>query len=174
MRSKNILLTAAFGLIMSASLTSAQTVQSIPSKNIPISSVPFAITASGYYVLTGNLTTGQVGPIVEAIGESAKDAAGNTVKLRSQQGQESKSLTELHASFSQAALKGLVVVSSEVSQNGQEFTLIMALTQKSLNQATAVANALSGSTPKPGSSAAESDRPNPESMVNQDVLDDLR
>ena len=111
---------------------------------------------------------------IETKGESAKDAAGNTVKLRSQQGQESKSLTELHSSFSQAALRGLVVVSSEVSPSGQEFTLIMALTQKSLNQATAVANALSGSTPSPATGDAEADRSNPESKVNQDVLNDLR
>jgi hypothetical protein len=110
---------------------------------------------------------------IETKGESAKDAAGNTVKLRSQQGQESKSLTESYTSFSQAALKGLTVVSSEVSQTGQAFTLIMALTQKSLNQAAAVAKALSGSTPNPGASPTEADRPNPEIKVNPDALDDL-
>jgi hypothetical protein len=111
---------------------------------------------------------------IETKGESAKDAAGNTVKLRSQQGQESKSLTESHTSFSQAALKGLTVVSSEVSQTGETFTLIMALTQKSLNQTAAVAKALSGSTPNPGASGSETDRPNPETKVNPDALDDLR
>jgi hypothetical protein len=111
---------------------------------------------------------------IETKGESTKDAAGNTVKLRSQQGQESKSLTESQTSFSQAALKGLTVVSSEISQTGQEFTLIMALTQKSLNQATVVAKALSGSTPNPGTSATEGDRPDPETKVARDVLDDLR
>jgi hypothetical protein len=111
---------------------------------------------------------------IETKGESTKDAAGNTVKLRSQQGQESKSLTESHTSFSQAALKGLTVVSSEVSQTGETFTLIMALTQKSLNQTAAVAKALSGSTPNPGTSGSEADRPNPETKVNRDALDDLR
>ncbi len=114
---------------------------------------------------------------IETKGESAKDAAGNTVKLRSQQGQESKSFSDSYTSSSQAALKGLIVVSSEVSngQDGQEFTLIMALTQKSLIQATAVAKALSGSTPnKPGTSGSETDRPNPETKVNPDALDDLR
>jgi hypothetical protein len=113
---------------------------------------------------------------IETKGESTKDAAGNTVKLRSQQGQVSKSFSDSYTSSSQAALKGLIVVSSEVSngQDGQEFTLIMALTQKSLNQTAAVAKALSGSTPNPRTSPTEADRPNPESMVNHDVLDDLR
>jgi hypothetical protein len=112
---------------------------------------------------------------IETKGESAKDAAGNTVKLRSQQGKESKSLTESHTSYSQAALKGLTVVSSEVSQTGQEFALIMALTQKSLNQAAVVAKALSGVTPnKPSTSGSDADRPDPETKVDRDALDDLR
>jgi hypothetical protein len=81
----------------------------------------------------------------------------------------------LFSSYSQAALKGLTVVSSEVSQTGQEFMLIMALTQKSLNQAAVVAKALSGSTPnKPGTSGSEADRPDPETKVDRDALDDLR
>ncbi len=111
---------------------------------------------------------------IQTKGESARDAAGNTVKLRSQEGQESKSFTESHTSFSQAALKGLVVISSEISPGGQELTLMMALTQKSLNQTTAVAKALSGSRPIPGKRESEADRPNPESKVNHDALDDLR
>ncbi len=111
---------------------------------------------------------------IQTKGESTRDAAGNTVKLRSQEAQESKSFTELHASFSQAALKGLIVLSSEISPGGQELTLLMALTQKSLNQTTAVAKALSGSRPIPSTSESEADRPNPESKVNHDALDDLR
>ena len=111
---------------------------------------------------------------IQTKGESARDAAGNIVKLRSQEGQESKSFTESHTSFSQAALKGLTVVSSEVPPGGQELTLFMALTQKSLNQTAAVAKALSGSTPSPGTSGSQDDRPNPETKVNRDALDDLR
>jgi hypothetical protein len=111
---------------------------------------------------------------IQTKGESTRDAAGSTVKLRSQEGRESKSFTESHVSFSQAALKGLVVISSEISPGGQELTLMMALTQKSLNQTTAVAKALSGSRPIPGKSESEADRPNPESKVNHDALDDLR
>jgi hypothetical protein len=111
---------------------------------------------------------------IQTKGESAKDAAGNIVKLRSQEGQESKSSTESDASFSQAALKGLTVISSEISPGGQELTLVMALTQKSLNQTVAVANALSGAKPTPGTSGSEPDRPNPEIKVNRDALDDLR
>jgi hypothetical protein len=112
---------------------------------------------------------------IETKGESAKDAAGNTVKLRSQQGKESKSFTESSTSYSQAALKGLTDVSSEISQTGQEFTLIMALTQKSLDQTTLVTKALSGATSnKPGTSGSEADRPDPETKVNRDALNDLR
>jgi hypothetical protein len=106
--------------------------------------------------------------------ELAKDAAGNAVKLRSSQSLRTHLVSASETSVSQAALKGLIVVSSEVSQTGQQFTLIMALTQKSLNQAAAVAKALSGSTPnKPGTSGSETDRPNPEIKVNPDALDDL-
>jgi hypothetical protein len=111
---------------------------------------------------------------IQTKGESARDAAGNIVKTRNQEGQEFKSGTEAHASFSQAALKGLTVVSSEISADGQELTLIMALTQKSLNQTAAVAKALSGSRPIPHTGGSEADRPNPESKVNRDALEDLR
>ena len=48
MNLKNTLLMAAFGLIMSA--------LSVQSANIQISSLPFAITAPGTHVVTGNLT----------------------------------------------------------------------------------------------------------------------
>jgi hypothetical protein len=99
------------------------------------------------------------------------------VKLGSSQSLASKLVSDSETSVSHAALKGLTVVSSEVSngQEGPQFTLVMALTQKSLNQATAVAKALSGSTPnEPGSSGSETDRTNPETKVNPDALDDLR
>jgi hypothetical protein len=111
---------------------------------------------------------------IQTKGQSARDAAGNVVRLRNQEGQESKFLTESHTSFSQAALKGLSVVSSDISADGQEFTLVMALTQKSLNQTGAVAKALSGSWPIQETGRSEADRPNPESKVNRDALEDLR
>jgi hypothetical protein len=118
---------------------------------------------------------------IQTKGQSTKDAAGNIVKIRSQGGQESKLDTESHASFSQAALKGLIAVGSEISPGGQELTLMMALTQKSLNQTATVEKALSGSSPTPGGSSptpgtsgSETDRPNPEIKINRDALDDLR
>ena len=52
MRSKNILLTAAFGLIMSAITAQAA--------NVQITSLPFNITAPGTYVLTSNLSWTQI------------------------------------------------------------------------------------------------------------------
>jgi hypothetical protein len=83
-----ILLTAAFGLIMSA--------LSALSANIPISYLPFAITAPGTYVLTGSLTfssppsgdavaaitvsTSISGPvIVDLKGFTLTGSAGNTL-----------------------------------------------------------------------------------------------
>ena len=110
---------------------------------------------------------------IQTKGQSARDAAGNVVRLRNQESQESKSLTESHTSSSQAALKGLSVVSSDISPDGQ-FTLVMALTQKSLNQTATVAKALSGSRPIAETGGSEADRPNPESKINRDALNDLR
>jgi hypothetical protein len=52
-------LTAAFSLIMNA--LSATAAPKLSHGEIPISSLPFAITAPGTYVLTGNLTAGQLG-----------------------------------------------------------------------------------------------------------------
>ncbi|HEY0793377.1 MAG TPA: hypothetical protein VGD78_20110 [Chthoniobacterales bacterium] len=117
---------------------------------------------------------------IQTKGESAKDAAGNTVKFRSQQEQESKVLTESHTSLAQGALKGLSVVSQEVIGDGTESVLIMALTQKSLAQSNAVNAALTGRpadserpslTKSPG---ADNDRPAPESKVDRDALNDLK
>jgi hypothetical protein len=114
---------------------------------------------------------------IQTRGESAKDAQGNTVKIRSQQGQDVKILTESHASKSQAALKGLIVVSSDVTKNGEEFVLIMGLTEKSLNQSSAVADALAGKATRPANHPAntqDTDRPATESKVNREALDDFR
>lgn len=111
---------------------------------------------------------------IQTKGESAKDAAGNTVKIRSQQGQESKMLTESHASVAQAALRGLTVVSSDVANDGKEFVLIMALTEKSLSQSNLVSDALSGRPAGSVKGNASDDRPSPESKVNRDALKDLK
>ena len=111
---------------------------------------------------------------IQTKGESAKDAAGNTVKIRSQQGQESKMLTESHASVAQAVLRGLTVVSSDVANDGKEFVLIMALTEKSLSQSNLVSDALSGRPVGSVKGNASDDRPSPESKVNRDALKDLK
>ena len=111
---------------------------------------------------------------IQTKGESAKDAAGNTVKIRSQQGQESKMLTESHASVAQAVLRGLTVVSSDVANDGKEFVLIMALTEKSLSQSNLVSDALSGRPAGSVKGNASDDRPSPESKVNRDALKDLK
>jgi len=116
---------------------------------------------------------------IQTKGESAKDAAGNTVKLRSQQGQEMKVLSEINASLSQASLKGLNVVTSDVMDGGKEFVLVMSLTQKSLSQSASVGDVLSGrSANRPvdakGAKANDDDAPAKESKVNRDALDDLK
>jgi hypothetical protein len=72
MNLKNALLTAAFGLIMSA--FSAQ------SADIPITSLPFNITAPGSYVLTGDLTFTPGGP--GAINITAQVAGPVVVDLK--------------------------------------------------------------------------------------------
>jgi hypothetical protein len=77
-------------------------------------------------------------------GESTKDAAGNVVKLRSQQGSESKEFTEVSASAAQAVLRGLIVLQSEVTAGkDSEYVLIMGLSQENMDQAGAVGRALS-------------------------------
>lgn len=99
-------------------------------------------------------------------GEASKDAAGNTVKIRNQQGTEVKVLTEGYTSFSAQALKGLTVLQSEVTEaTPPEYVLIMGLSQKTLNQAIMVKDALAekspksntGSVNKPGTGAATGD-----------------
>jgi hypothetical protein len=54
MKRTNTLLTATLGLIMSATLM-AESANTGPTENIPISALPYTITAPGTYVLTGNL-----------------------------------------------------------------------------------------------------------------------
>jgi hypothetical protein len=93
---------------------------------------------------------------------------------KNQEGQESKTFLDSQISFSQANLQGLSVVSSEISPDGKEFTLVMAWTQKSLNQSVAMAKALSGSGPIPETGGSEVDRPKPEIKVNRDALEELR
>jgi hypothetical protein len=113
---------------------------------------------------------------IQTKGESAKDAAGNTVKVRSRQGQESKLLTKSSASLAEATLQGLFVVSSEAENT--QLVLIMALTQKTLGQSDAVSKTLTGrpaNSEKTGlpKASGDNDRPAPESKVNRDILNDL-
>lgn len=78
-------------------------------------------------------------------GESAKDAAGNTVKLRSQQGVEIKTTSEVSASKAQALLRGLITLHSEVSADAEpEYLLIMGMNEKTIAQAGAIAQGMSG------------------------------
>ena len=111
---------------------------------------------------------------IQTVGDSAKDASGHSVKIINQTGQEFKMTTESSASFSQAAIKGLMVVSSEVTPDGKEFILIMALTQKSLNQTGAVHDALTGAGSNSSGAAASDASPKSETKVNNDVLNDLK
>ena len=112
-------------------------------------------------------------------GESSKDAAGNTVKIRNQKAEEVKVLKEVSASISAATLKGLVVLSSEVtSDKSPEFVLIMGLSQKNIALAGAASDALKGkatggSHPAKGSSGGSSsdDTPSPEQRVNPESKD---
>jgi hypothetical protein len=104
-------------------------------------------------------------------GESAKDAAGNTVRIRNQQGQETKTLTEIHAAASAAVLRGMIVLSSEVTAgNHPEFILVMGLSQKNIDQARLTSAALSGQSSAPHSvssgGSGESDLPAAEKKEN--------
>jgi hypothetical protein len=78
-------------------------------------------------------------------GESSKDAAGNTVKMRSQQSTEIKATSEISASKAQALLRGLIVLHSEVTSAAEpEYLLIMGMNEKTIAQATAMAQVMSG------------------------------
>ena len=116
-------------------------------------------------------------------GESSKDAAGNTVKLRKQEGKETKILTENYASVSAACLQGLIVLQSEVTPgDNPEYVLVMGLSQQTLSQAGAVKEALSANgkpaTAKPAVNAggkktgnAADDKPAAEIKTNPDAKD---
>lgn len=110
-------------------------------------------------------------------GEEARDAAGNVVKLRSQEGKEWKVFTESAASHAEAVLRGLITLSAEVSdENEQELALIMGLSQENMDKAAAVSSALSGNTgaPKPKSpnpSPAPTDRVPAGSKVSTSIGD---
>jgi len=99
-------------------------------------------------------------------GESAKDAAGNVVSIRKQEGTEYKAMTENSVSVTQKVLSGLITLQSEVTADKQpEYVLILGLSQDSLKQAGAVKDALSGapkSEPAPEAEGAAK-KPAPES-----------
>lgn len=114
-------------------------------------------------------------------GDSAKDAVGNTVRLRKQEGKEVKVLTEAHASFSSAALKGLIVLHSEVtSKSPPEYVLVMGLSQTTISQAALVKGALDGkahSNQPPGvkpSGKSTDDKPTPERKTNPEAEDFIK
>ncbi len=115
---------------------------------------------------------------IQSKNESSKDAAGNKVKIGSSQSQESKVLTDTSDAVAHRAISGLMTVHTSVDQKGETFTLVMALTQKSLNSARIVADALDGRSPVlngRGDGARDDREPNnAETKTNRDVLDDLR
>lgn len=83
--------------------------------------------------------------VIETKGESAKDAAGNSVKMRSQKGAETKQRTEISASTAQALLRGLIVLHSEVTEAKEpEYLLIMGINQATISQSASIAAAMSG------------------------------
>lgn len=86
-------------------------------------------------------------------GENVKDAAGNTIKLGSTKGEEVKILTDTSMSMSNATLKGLIALHSEISED-QELVLIMGLNQDTLDSSRAVANALADRDAPPSSSGS--------------------
>lgn len=107
-------------------------------------------------------------------GESSKDATGNTVKLRKQEGTETKVLTESSASLANATLRGLIVLHSEVTEGKeQEYVLIMGLSQDTIAQSKAVAGALSGRLSPNASGVKEGadDKVAPERKVNPAIKD---
>jgi hypothetical protein len=113
---------------------------------------------------------------IQTNGKTTRDAAGNAVELRNPQGRESKLLTETSALLAEAALKELSLVSSEVEDT--RFVLLMALTQKSLDQNGSLAKALLSRPVSPEKTGSQSpsgdnDRPTPERKINRDILKDL-
>lgn len=115
-------------------------------------------------------------------GESSKDAAGNTVKIRSQEGKEIKAMTENHASLSKATLRGMIVLHSAVTESTPpQYELIMGLSQDTLAQAASVKATLSGETKplaqpptaaeKATAASPADDTPKPEKKTNPDAKD---
>lgn len=110
---------------------------------------------------------------IETKGESSKDAAGNTVKIRSQQGVEIKARSEISASKAQALLRGMIVLHSEVTDaQDPEYVLVMGINRSTLEQAGAVADALSGKenraavSPQGAQGSAATDKPAAERKTN--------
>jgi hypothetical protein len=110
-------------------------------------------------------------------GESAKDAAGNTVKLRSQQGVEIKTSSEVSASKAQALLRGLITLHSEVTADAEpEYVLIMGMNEKTIAQAGSMAQVMSasGTGTSSGGSAPKSspaEKPAAEKKTNPAIKD---
>ncbi len=107
--------------------------------------------------------------VIETRGDSSKDAAGNTVKVRTQKGTEIKARTEISASKAQAIIKGMIVLHSAVTDTKEpEYVLIMGINQTTMSQAVAVAAALSGngSSARNGTKQNESGKPDAESKTN--------
>ena len=112
-------------------------------------------------------------------GESSKDAAGNTVKIRNQKGEEVKVLTENHASLATAVLRGLIVLHSEVTEKPAEYVLAMGLSQQNITNALKVSQELSRHAPAQtqGVAAKQGRRrhtPAPEVKTNPEAEDYLR
>lgn len=113
-------------------------------------------------------------------GNSSRDAAGNTVNLRTQKGQEIKTSSQAYIEGSKACLRGLIVLQSEVTADkSPEYVLVMGLSDKSLAQSASVKAALSGQ-PNAGqssdngsngqnSAANGSDEPAPQVKTNPDA-----
>lgn len=111
-------------------------------------------------------------------GDSSKDAAGNTVKIRTQEGMEVKADTENQASLSKAVLRGLIVLHSQVTEaTSPQYVLIMGLSQETLAQALDVKETLSGEKqPVPVEEESppvqpEEDTPKPETKTNPEAKD---
>lgn len=111
--------------------------------------------------------------VIATKGESTKDAAGNTVHIRSQQGVEVKTTAEVSVSKAQAVLRGLIVLHSEVTAGSEpEYVLVMGMNEKTIAQAGAMAQVMSGaggagvpasskSTPSPSEKPAAESKTNP-------------
>jgi len=115
-------------------------------------------------------------------GDKSTDAAGNVVKLVTQQGTEVKTLVDTDGSFSKAVLRGLIVLQSQVSDDQKTFSLVMGLSQKTLTQAQGVRDAIERSgNPTAGATAsgpnqngpADDSKPAPETKTNP-AADDFK